>query len=203
MSDYPECLARDCVCIVYKMGLCRSCYHTARKLVESGDATWEQLAGYGMCVLEGKAFLTQFLRTKQQEKEHGKEASVKGHKEEGRSNQAPEGDWEHNKEKPIANSTEDILSQEDDQYAKLTEARNQVYDSNDWERYRWAAKEYYKFLHINEKALIEARTCLSTTEEENSQDGIVYNSGLFIDKEGKEFSISEAITSKEGSAETN
>lgn len=42
-SDRPTCVVPGCTRQVYSRGLCVPCNRAARKLVESGEATWEEL----------------------------------------------------------------------------------------------------------------------------------------------------------------
>jgi hypothetical protein len=53
----PECRADG---IIAQKGLCMRCYSAAKKLVESGRTTWEQLAGMELARIELDPFTKAF-----------------------------------------------------------------------------------------------------------------------------------------------
>lgn len=67
-SSKSKCLTPECRkegLIAYK-SLCLSCYSTAKKMVEAGKTTWEQLAAMGLVQVKLDPF-TKAFNTKCQE----------------------------------------------------------------------------------------------------------------------------------------
>ena len=63
-----KCLTKPCTkeqanVAVFK-GLCLKCYSSAKKLVDSGQATWDELATMGLAIVEPDDFTKDFLSRK-------------------------------------------------------------------------------------------------------------------------------------------
>lgn len=56
MADVGKCFIKVCVRPAAMRGLCLVCYGKAKKKVESGETTWEQLEHLGLCKQESNPF---------------------------------------------------------------------------------------------------------------------------------------------------
>ncbi len=65
-SPKKPCITPNCVKPAEWKGLCRSCYGTARHLIDKEETTWEELHVMGLCELDAKPFLVAFLNKKKE-----------------------------------------------------------------------------------------------------------------------------------------
>lgn len=48
-DERKQCMIPRCMRMVFKRGLCMVCYGKAKKKVQEGSTTWEQLEEVGLC----------------------------------------------------------------------------------------------------------------------------------------------------------
>lgn len=65
--EIKNCMITGCSGIASRRGLCLNCYSRAKKLVESGETTWEKLAERGLCEGKGNPFDDAYTRAMEDE----------------------------------------------------------------------------------------------------------------------------------------
>ena len=62
-SQTKKCLVPNCkgVASTILKGLCSTCYQSAKKIVDAGDTTWEELTKMGLVAKKPDLFVEEFL----------------------------------------------------------------------------------------------------------------------------------------------
>lgn len=68
-TEAPKCLTEGCHTKAQWKGLCASCYGVAKKLIEKGQTTWEELTELGLAKVDIKPFEAAFKLAKQKKEQ--------------------------------------------------------------------------------------------------------------------------------------
>jgi hypothetical protein len=63
-EDKLKCITPECGKDRKWKGLCPSCYGQAKRLIEQGKTTWDELFDLKLCILDNKPFLIAFNKVK-------------------------------------------------------------------------------------------------------------------------------------------